>query len=110
MTTFDSREKAFEKKFVHDEEMAFKAVARRNKMLGFWAADKLGKKGQEAERYAKAVALAEFERSDSGDTDIAETIALDFMNAKLSIGINEIRAEMEQLLPIARRQITGENS
>jgi hypothetical protein len=62
MTTFDKREEGFEKQFAHDEELRFKATARRNKMLGLWAAERLGLKGSEAESYARAVVLAEFEQ------------------------------------------------
>ena len=61
MTTFDDRKDAFENKFAHDEELRFKAMARRNKLLGLWAAEKLGKSGAEAEEYAKSVVLADFE-------------------------------------------------
>ena len=61
MTTFDKREEGFEKKFAHDEELRFKATARRNKNLGLWAAEKLGKSGPDAEAYAKEVVLADFE-------------------------------------------------
>ncbi|HEU5019701.1 MAG TPA: DUF1476 domain-containing protein, partial [Pseudolabrys sp.] len=60
-TTFDRREEGFEKKFAHDEELRFKAFARRNKLLGLWAADLLGKSGSEADAYAKEVVLADFE-------------------------------------------------
>ena len=61
MTTFDKREEGFEKQFVHDEELKFKAVARRNRMLGLWAAQKLGLSGAQAEAYAKEVVMADFE-------------------------------------------------
>src|ERR1700745_1919117 len=62
MTTFDKREEGFEKQFALDEELRFKATARRNKMLGLWAAERLGLKGGEAENYARSVVLAEFEQ------------------------------------------------
>ncbi len=61
MTTFDKREEAFEKQFAHDEELRFKATARRNKLLGLWAAEKLGLAGAEADSYALSVVMAEFE-------------------------------------------------
>jgi hypothetical protein len=81
MTTFDKREDAFEKQFAHDEELRFKAVARRNKMLGHWAAKKLGLSGAEADSYALSVVMAEFE----GDHDVAHKIRKDF-DAK---GVNQ---------------------
>src|ERR1700758_5205646 len=69
MTTFDKREEAFERQFAHDEELKFKATARRNKMLGLWAAGKLGLAGAEAENYARSIVLAEFEQGgDRGGT------------------------------------------
>jgi len=74
MTTFDKREDAFEKQFAHDEELRFKATARRNKMVGHWAAGKLGLSGAEADSYALSVVMAEFE----GDHDVAHKIRKDF--------------------------------
>jgi hypothetical protein len=65
-TTFDKREEGFEKQFAHDEELRFKATARRNKMLGLWAAGILGKSGADAETYAKEVVLADFEQAADG--------------------------------------------
>jgi len=67
MTTFDKREDAFEKQFAHDEELKFKATARRNKLLGLWAAEKLGLSGAEADSYALAVVMAAFEDTDGHD-------------------------------------------
>ena len=69
MTDFDKREEGFEQQFAHDEELRFKATARRNKLLGLWAAEKLGLSGAEADSYALSVVMAEFE--DSGDHDVA---------------------------------------
>ena len=69
MTTFDQRKDAFENKFALDEELRFKATARRNKLLGLWAAEKLGKSGAEADAYAKSVVVADFE--EAGDEDVA---------------------------------------
>ncbi|MGA6932490.1 MAG: DUF1476 domain-containing protein, partial [Pseudolabrys sp.] len=66
-TTFDKREEGFEKQFAHDEELRFKATARRNKMLGLWAAGILGKSGADAETYAKEVVLADFEQAADHD-------------------------------------------
>jgi hypothetical protein len=97
MSTFDDREKGFERKYAHDEELAFKTNARRNKLLGLWAAKKLGKSDEIAEQYAKDVVMADFESS--GDNDVIEKLLKDFTQ--------EIQAEMERLLPIAREQIEG---
>jgi hypothetical protein len=76
MTTFDKREDAFEKQFAHDEELKFKATARRNKLLGLWAAEKLGLHGAEADSYALSVVMTEFE--ETGDHDISHKIRKDF--------------------------------
>ena len=73
MTTFDKREEGFEKKFAHDEELRFKANARRNKLLGLWAAEKLGLSGAEADAYAKEVVVADFE--EAGDDDVFRKFA-----------------------------------
>src|SRR5262249_30627065 len=76
MTTLDKREDAFEKQFAHDEELRFKATARRNKLLGLWAAEKLGLSGAEADSYAKSVVMADFE--EAGDHDVLRKIRKDF--------------------------------
>ena len=76
MTTFDKREEGFEKKFAHDEELRFKANARRNKLLGLWAAEKLGLTGAAAEAYAKEVVMADFE--EAGDDDVFRKVRKDF--------------------------------
>ncbi|MGN6462084.1 MAG: DUF1476 domain-containing protein [Pseudolabrys sp.] len=75
MSTFDQREKDFERKFAHDEELRFKATARRNKLLGLWAAEKLGKSGADADAYAKEVVAADFE--EAGDDDVLRKVAKD---------------------------------
>jgi hypothetical protein len=101
MTTFDKREEGFEKQFAHDEELRFKAMARRNKMLGLWAAGVLGKSGADAEAYAKEVVLADFE--EAGDNDVLRKVAKDL----LPKGVTEqqIRAQMTELLTQAVEQI-----
>ena len=75
MTTFDDRKDTFEKKFAHDEELRFKATARRNKLLGLWAADRLGKSGADAEAYAKSVVMADFQ--EAGDDDVLRKVQAD---------------------------------
>jgi hypothetical protein len=94
MTTFDKREEGFEKQFAHDEDLRFKAMARRNKLLGLWAAGILGKNGNDAEAYAKEVVLADFE--ESGDNDVVRKVVTDL--AGKGVGEQEIRAQMATLL------------
>jgi hypothetical protein len=101
MTTFDKREEGFEKKFAHDEELRFKAYARRNKLLGLWAAELLGKTGPDADAYAKEVVLADFE--EAGDNDVLHKVTRDLATK----GINEqqVRAKMTEFLAQAVAQI-----
>jgi len=100
-TTFDKREDGFEKKFAHDEELRFKATARRNKLLGLWAASVLGKSGAEAEAYAKEVVIADFE--EVGDNDVVRKLVKDL--ADKGTGEAEIRAKMSELLALAVEQV-----
>jgi hypothetical protein len=100
-TTFDKREEGFEKQFAHDEELKFKAMARRNKMLGLWAAGILGKSGADAEAYAKEVVLADFE--EAGDTDVLRKVTKDL--EPKGITEQQIRARMTELLTEAVAQI-----
>jgi hypothetical protein len=101
MTTFDKREEGFEKKFAHDEELKFKAMARRNKLLGLWAAGLLGKSGPDAEAYAKEVVLADFE--EAGDNDVVRKVLKDLEGKGVSE--QDIRAKMAELLAQAVEQI-----
>ena len=101
MTTFDKREEGFEKKFAHDEELRFKAMARRNKLLGLWAAGVLGKSGPDAEAYAKEVVLADFE--EAGDDDVVRKVVKDLEGKGVSE--QDIRAKMAELLGQAVQQI-----
>ena len=96
MTTFDQRKDAYENKFAHDEELRFKATARRNKLLGLWAAEKLGKSGAEAEAYAKSVVVADFE--EAGDEDVVRKVKNDFALASVTVADTEIRTVMTELL------------
>jgi hypothetical protein len=96
MTTFDDRKDAFEKKFAHDEELRFKATARRNKLLGLWAAEKLGKSGADADAYAKTVVLADFE--EAGDDDVVRKVKKDFDAAGVTMSDGEIKTRMIDLL------------
>jgi hypothetical protein len=97
MTTFDKREETFEKKFAVDEELRFKANARRNKLLGLWAAEKLGLSGADAETYAKSVVLADFE--DAGEEDVFRKVRGDLdAKGKKDIPDQTIRQMMADLL------------
>ncbi len=103
MTTFDKREEGFEKKFAHDEELQFKAGARRNKLLGLWAAEKLGLSGPEADAYAKEVVMADFE--ESGDSDVFRKLRKDFDAKKVEQSDHQIRRTMDEMMETAIAQI-----
>jgi len=103
MSTFDERETAFENKFAHDAEVRFKVEARRNKLLGLWAAELLGKSGDDAENYAKEVVKSDFE--EAGDEDVFRKVAGDL---GASASEEEIRAKMAELMGIAKAQILEE--
>lgn len=103
MTTFDKRQDAFEAKFARDEELKFRAVARRNKLLGLWAAEKLGKTGPDAEAYAKEVVAADFE--EIGEEDVFRKVRADFDAAGVSQSDHQIRRTMSELLQTAVEQL-----
>ena len=103
MTTFDDREQAFERMFVHDEDMRFRALARRNKVLGQWAAEQLGLSDQEASAYVeeirKSIVVAQ------GDEQIVRKLRQDFESAGVSVSEGEIQERMNELLAKAITQI-----
>lgn len=103
MPDMKDRETAFENKFAHDEELRFKAYARRNKLLGLWAAEKLGKNGEEADAYAKSVVMADFE--EAGDDDVFRKVRSDLGS---DVSDHQIRREMETLLALALEQLKSE--
>jgi hypothetical protein len=103
MTGFDDRQKGFENKYKHDEELKFKVTARRNRLLGEWAGRQFGLAGAELEAYAKSVVMADFDKP--GDDDVLEKVAGDFRTRGLPLGAGAIRAEMDKLLETAKRQI-----
>ena len=105
MSNFKDRERAFENKYAHDEEMAFKAIARRNKLLGLWAAELMGKTGNEAVEYAKTVVLADFE--EAGHEDVVRKVAAD-LDGKADA--DTIRTRMDELMVEAKAQIFSEVS
>jgi hypothetical protein len=103
MSEFDDRKRAQEKKFELDQELEFKAGARRNKLLGLWAAGLMGKSGDDAEAYAKTVVMADFE--EAGDDDVFRKVRADFDAAGVTQSDHQIRARMSELLDDARAQI-----
>jgi hypothetical protein len=105
MTSFDEREKAFENKFARDEEMAFRVTARRNRLLGMWAADLMHLTPEEADAYAKSVVQAEFE--EAGDEDVVRKLHGDLLSAKVEIDETEIRKQLDEKMVEARRQLLG---
>jgi hypothetical protein len=100
-TSFDKREEGFEKKFVHDEELRFKAGARRNKLLGMWAAEKMGLSGARAEAYAKEVVMADF--GQAGNKDVLNKVAKDL--AAKGVTEQAVRAQMDELMAQAIAQV-----
>ena len=106
MTTFDKREEGFEKKFAHDEELKFKAAARRNKLLGLWAAEKLGLTGAAVDAYAKEVVVADFE--EAGDEDVFRKLRKDFDAKGVNQSDHQIRRTMDELLGKAIQQLQTE--
>jgi hypothetical protein len=103
MTTFDKREDSFEKKFAHDEELRFRAEARRNKLLGLWAAEKLGKTGPDADAYAKEVIAADIE--EQGEEDVYRKLRRDFDAAGVDVSEHRIRRAMSEFMIQAIAQI-----
>jgi hypothetical protein len=103
MSGFDKREEGFEKKFAHDEELRFKAMARRNKLLGLWAAEKLALSGADAEVYAKAVVIADFD--EPGDEDVYRKVRADLDAKGVKISDDELRRTMNDLLVKAIEEV-----
>ena len=106
MTTFDKRKDAFESKFAHDAALKFKAEARRNKLLGLWAAGLLGKTGAAADEYAKTVVAADFEQA--GDEDVFRKIRADLDTGGVTQSDHQIRRTMDELMGTAIEQISKE--
>lgn len=103
MTTFDDREHAFETKFAHDAEMQFRAVARRNKLVGLWAAELMGKTGQDAADYAMSVVQADFE--EAGDEDVVRKLVADLAGKATA---EQVKAKLDEMLPVAKAQLMSE--
>jgi len=103
MTTLDDREHAFEAKFAHDSEMQFRAEARRNKLVGLWAAGLMGKSGDAATDYAMSVVSADFE--EAGIEDVVRKVVADLAGKATA---DEVRAQMAALLPVAKAELMSE--
>ena len=103
MTTFDDRESAFENKFAHDQEMQFRAEARRNKLMGQWVAEILGKSGDDAAEYAKSVVKADFE--EAGHEDVMRKVLGDLGDR---VPEAQVRAKYDELLAVAKGQLLNE--
>ena len=103
MTQFDDRQRAFESKFAHDEEMKFRLVARRNRLLGEWAAAKMGLSEEETSSYAKDVIRADFE--EAGDEDVIRKVLGDLTSAGIETNENEIRETLDHKTAEAKRQL-----
>jgi hypothetical protein len=106
MATFDDRQKGFEQKYKHDKELEFKINARRNKLLGLWAAKEMGIPDGEIEAYAKTVVLADFEKP--GDDDVLQKVLGDFKQKGVEMSEHRIRKHMTELLEAARQQVMSE--
>lgn len=101
MTTFDEREQAFERKFAHDQELEFKATARRNRLLGEWAAGLMGL--ATVDEYARAVVKSDFEQP--GDEDVLRKVFQDLSGSGVAVSEGEVRMKMQELLAVAREQL-----
>jgi hypothetical protein len=106
MTTFEERQKGFERKFAHDEELKFKATARRNKLLGLWAAERLGLSGDEAQAYAREVVKADL--AEPGEEDVFRKVRSDFDAKGIAESDHQIRRMMGELMAAAVTQIESE--
>lgn len=103
MAGMDDRKDAFEKKFAHDEELLFKASARRNKLVGMWAAELMGKSDTDADAYAKSVVMADFE--EAGDDDVMRKIKTDLAAGGVEQSDHQIRRTMDELMAKAIEEI-----
>jgi len=106
MSTFNDREDAFEAKYAHDQKLRFKALARRNKALGLWAAEKLGLAGAEADAYARTIVEADLE--EAGDEDVYRKLKADFDAKSIDVSEHRIRRTMDELLTAAIETLKNE--
>ena len=103
---FKDREKGFESKYQHDQEMLFKITARRNKLLGLWVAAQLNLEGADADAYAKEVVISDFE--EAGDADVVRKVLGDLADKGIDLGEKQLRKEMTRLIDVARNEIENE--
>ena len=108
MAIFEDREKGFEQKFKHDQELEFKVRVRANKLLGLWVAGQLGLPPEEAEAYAKTVVEADLQRP--GDDDVVEKVLADCAARKIDMTEHRLRSHMREVLQVARQQVQSERS
>ncbi len=106
MASFNDREKAFEAKYKNDQELQFKAMSRRNKLLGLWAAQQFGLEAAAADAYAKEVVISDFEKP--GDDDVVEKVLADFQERGVEMSEHRLRKQMEELLSTALAQLQAE--
>ena len=106
MTTFDERERAFEEKFKHDQDLQFRVENRRNKLLGLWIAEMIGKTGDEAEAYAREVVVADFD--EPGIEDVIRKVTADLTSHSVELSEHRLRKKMDELLDIAKKQVMEE--
>ncbi len=106
MTTFDKRQEAYESMFARNEELRFKATARRNKLLGLWADEKLGLAGADADAYAKTVVKADFD--EPGDDDVLRKVVKDFQDKGVDQSEHQVRRTMDDLMATAVEQVRNE--
>ena len=106
MATFDDREKGFEDKFAHDHEVEFRVIARRNRLLGLWAAGQMGMEAADAEAYAREVIEADF--AEKGEEDVFRKVWEDLQARKASVSEHRVRRQMSDLLDEAREQVRKE--
>ncbi len=106
MTQFDNREKAFESKYAHDQELQFKVMARRNKLLGLWAAGEMGLTGDAAAQYAIEVVKSDFQ--EAGDEDVYRKVRADLDAKQVDVSEHRLRKEMDDLMAVAKQQIASE--
>ncbi|MEM9965259.1 MAG: DUF1476 domain-containing protein [Asticcacaulis sp.] len=106
MTTFDDRSKGFEAQFAHSAELEFKAVSRRNRLVGLWAGEKMGLTGDSLENYAKAVVRADFEQP--GEEDVIRKVLGDLKASNLTVSESEVRTKVAEYLAQAREALKGE--
>ncbi len=106
MTTFNDREKAFESKYKHDQELQFKVGARRNKLLGLWAAELMGIAGDDAAAYAREVVQSDFD--EPGDDDVLRKVLADLTDKSIDQNEHQLRKRMDELMETAREQVMNE--